>query len=81
MKSLLFFVFILLCSCKKLKDIEADLGFDIDTGTLIDDLEKLQDKIKGCLYFNGINHIGFNKCCGPNFINVEKIFLGKYREQ
>ena len=80
MKLFLSFLFILLCSCKKLKDIEAELGFDLDSGTLIDDLEELKNKVKGCLYSNGINPHGFNKCCGQNFVNVEKIYLGKYRE-
>ena len=40
MKILLFFIFCSILS-KKLRDIEADLGFDLDTGTLMDDLEKL----------------------------------------
>lgn len=40
MKIVLFFIFTL-SLCEKLRDIEAGLGFDLDTGTLMDDLEKL----------------------------------------
>ena len=40
MKILIFFIFVFYNS-KKLSEIEYNLGFDLDTGTLIDDLEKL----------------------------------------
>lgn len=51
---------------------------DISKHTLLKNLEVTQKRIQDCLSRNGINNRSFMFCCGKNYTNVEKIYLGRF---